>query len=250
MFTCYLDESGTDDLSPTAVVAGFMMNEPRLDSFDTAWRSMLQKHHILSIHMKEFRQHGKLHHLTVEQRRALFADVVPIINDHKNFSVAGTLTTAEYDAHLSSLFDRKMMGVYGACFLLCVVTNHKLAEHSQFQERVSYLLDNGNPYRHHILEGYKTILEFQRRERWLNVGALGFDDDEKTLALQAADVISWTVRRSASRHFPPGFEELEKIKENSEGSPHHVQHAFTDELLRMLADSLRKRVLEDGRSLR
>jgi hypothetical protein len=234
--TCYLDESGTDDLSPTAVVGGVIMNEPQFVSFDKVWSLLLSKHDVPFVHMNEFGKHGKLGHLTIEQRRALFADLVPAINDHKLFSVVSTLTTAEYDNHLSSLFDRKTMGVYGTCFILCAVSIHKLAEQQKHSDKIAYLLDGGNSYRHHVLEAHKTMRDW---EHFLHVGSIGFGDDEEIMALQSADMISWSARRKITGHFPAGFEQLADLVPVSDGTHPHLQTSFSDELLALLAEALK-----------
>jgi len=244
VITCYLDESGTDDLSPTAVVGGVLMDKPRFISFDSAWRSLLDKHKIPFVHMKEFGPHGKLGHLTVEERRSLFGDAVPFINRHKIISIAARLTTAEYDKHLASVLDRKTMGVYGACFILCVVFNHKLAAQKQYKKDIAFLMDTGNAYRHHVLEAHRTIVQFQKKTP-LNAGALAFGDDEEYLVLQAADMVSWTVRRKITGTFPPGFEPLSAIL-GDDVDRHHAEAIFSEELLVELGEMLKRKIEESN----
>ena len=73
--------------------------------------------------MKELGRHGRLGYLTDGQLKPLLEDVVAAINEFKIASIAATLSTAQYDKHLAALYDkRKVMGVYGACFLLAIRT--------------------------------------------------------------------------------------------------------------------------------
>src|SRR5579863_4398485 len=56
---CYLDESGTDDLSPTAVVGGLVLNRSGFGRLNARWTEVCKAHGLPSIHMKDFGRHGK-----------------------------------------------------------------------------------------------------------------------------------------------------------------------------------------------
>jgi Protein of unknown function (DUF3800) len=77
-FGCYLDESGTDDLSPYTVVAGLLLNRHNFISLGKEWNYFLKNYKIKHpIHMKEFgRPHGNLAYLTNEERYLIFAHLV------------------------------------------------------------------------------------------------------------------------------------------------------------------------------
>src|SRR5215831_3601882 len=81
----WLDESGTDDLAPTAVVGGLLLSKSYFIRFNDAWAAILEKHSIAPpLHMKDFRRpNGRLADIKNQQRRALFTDVVSVINEHK-----------------------------------------------------------------------------------------------------------------------------------------------------------------------
>lgn len=210
---CFLDESGTDDLSPTAVVGGIVIQRRECFWLTQRWAEALAKHHIQSpIHMKEFGVDGKLGYLDSEERRALFIDLVRIINDNKYISVAATLTTAEYDEHFRGVFDKKkVMGVYGICFLLFVAMQGKYLQAAKYRDNVPFVLDYGNPYRHHVLDAHAAIVSKLQKDQPMNVGSLAFATDDSTCALQVADIIAWGARRKLTSALKSGFEPITEI---------------------------------------
>ena len=92
--TCYLDESGTQEGAPIAVVGELLLNKANFASLDAAWWPMLVKHSIEPpLHMKDFRRPGgRLANVSTDCHRELFLDAVEIINKFKIYSLAAVLT--------------------------------------------------------------------------------------------------------------------------------------------------------------
>ncbi|MBZ5594188.1 MAG: DUF3800 domain-containing protein [Acidobacteriia bacterium] len=230
----YLDESGTDDPSPTAVVGGLLVNKYHFGSFQGAWNPILKKHGIEPpLHMKDFRRpNGRLADVSNHQRKALFEEIVPLINTHKVYSMAATLTTAKYDQYFSKTFKKESMGVYGSCFILFTLMNHLLAQQNKRDDRIPFLMDTGNPYKHHVVEAHEAMVELQKAE-FFNLGSLTFDDDEQIQALQAADVVAWASRQSTIGPFTNGYEPLSGLFDEA-----HVQEPYPEKALEELAAKL------------
>lgn len=227
----YLDESGgPDPNTPHAVVGGILINHSHLLHFEEAWRQMLKMHRIIPpLHMKEFGSHGRFAHVSHGCRRQLFMAVAQVINSHKIASLAATLSNEEYEANISAQI-REKFSVYGMCFILAVVMNHKLALHKSYCGSVSFILDSGNPYKRHIVEAHAAMLDEQKNE-FLNVGGLHFEDDEDLGILQAADVVAWGVRRRATgKPFEYAFQPIGEIlkKENGHGEADLKGHWMKD----------------------
>jgi hypothetical protein len=88
----------------------------------------------------------------------------------------------------------------------------------------------GNSFKKHVQEGY---VELQRRG--VKIGKLEFAHDSLDCALQAADMISWTARRTSSGDLSAGFEPLsETLKE------HHFEVPYKEERMQGVADKLRE----------
>jgi hypothetical protein len=230
----YLDESGTRDPgTPIAVVGGIIINRPYEDHFEPEWFKILERHHIEPpIHMREIGPHGKLGWLSGQQRSDLFAELVPLINSHKIASVSATLSNREYEEHCP-IEMRGGLSVYGMCFNLAVMINHKLAEQARYEGRIPFILDTGNPYVEHVLGAHAAMMEFQKSD-YIHAGCLDFEDDANSAVLQAADVIAWGVRRQESqKSFPPGLEQIAELLLKEQ---HHHNNEWKSEWLKQLGD--------------
>lgn len=226
---CYLDESATDGGSPEAVVAGVLMNRSRCVAFDASWTEFLNAHQLKALHMKDFGSHGSLASLSETERRGIFRDAAAIINRHKLYSIAATITYAKYVSELKPSI-RKAMSVYGFCFLLAAYSNHLLAVSNKYTKNIGFILDSGNPYAAHVRGAHAALKEWQLTYA-LNAGSLTFDDDEEIGALQAADLVAWSVRRRATNSpFGKGFEPLLGIFNDA-----HHENAYEGALLEALA---------------
>lgn len=238
MLGCYLDESGTDENSSTAVLGGLLLEPDRFYYLDSEWFKALSKHHIESpLHMREFVPHGRFGHTGHADRRRLFSDLVALINEHKNRSVSATLTAAHYRKHFSPLFGDKDVSIYGMCFLLLATLQAKYCN-DKYKYEIPFILDDGNRYRHHVLEMHKFIVESFQPTHFMNVGSLTFRTDEKLGVLQAADVIAWSARRRIAGKFNNGFEPLVELFDDR-----HIEQPFEEDWMAEVATGIRNRRL-------
>lgn len=230
---CYLDESATDGGTPEAVVAGVLMDRDRFLAFDAEWKGFLAKHNLSpAFHMKDFGFHGRLGGIGPDERRAIFSDAVAIINRHKIYSVAATVNNEDYRRYLDKRI-RDVMSVYGLCFILSAYSNHLRAVHNKYEKNIGFLLDSGNPYADHVREAHSTLLVWQKSEP-LHAGSLTFASDEDVSALQAADLVAWSVRRRlVNGKFENGFEVLLEIFDEA-----HSEESWEGTALQLLSDRL------------
>lgn len=148
-------------------------------------------------------------------------------------------TNREYETYFPEEW-RREFSPYGMCFLLALMTSHKLAE-GQYSGRIPFILDIGNPYANHVREAHATALQMQK-ETFLHAGGLYFDDDAEFGVLQAADVIAWGSRRIASGGmFPPGMEPIAKILLKEQA---HHEHPYKTEWLMKLGEALSNKLIE------
>jgi hypothetical protein len=237
----YLDESGNGSpATPHAVVAGILTNKNGFEAFEKYWAAILAKHRIsFPIHMKEFGPHGCFASLSSESRKLLFGDLTRVIDTYRLFTISASLSNDEFKAHITPDV-RKVFGVYGMCFNLAVMTAQKKAEADSYNERISFIMDSGNPYKHHVLGAYASMLEMQKKEKFLRVGSLTFEDDANLGILQGADVVAWaTRRRLAGLPFGP-FEPVQHLFKVA-----HIESVWTPELLKMLGENLSKQIAEN-----
>ena len=221
--------------SPTAVVGGILLQSDAFFWLDVAWQKILEKHGIEPpLHMTEFRPNGRFRDLRHDARRTLFSDLVRAINEHKTATIAATLSTDQYRRHFSELYRQKDFGVYGSCFILLAVLQGKYAQKEGYKDEIPFILDSGNNYRRHVVEAHSFLREHFQPSQFANVGGLAFDTDEKVRALQAADLVSWSVRRRIADKFNNGFETLVDIF-----NPPHIEQPFEAGWMEDIATRLR-----------
>ncbi len=204
--------------------------------FDVLWNNMLSKFAVKPpLHMKEFGKHGKMGHLTYNDRYALFDQVEKIINYHKIHSLAFFIDQNKFNEIMDRRI-KKHMGVYGACFMGCAHLVFKAARNSYYHKNIAFILESGNEHSEHIRKAHKAMIEIQEKKVLkINVGSLAFEFKQIS-ALQAADVIAWGSRRRAIGYpIGKGFQPISKIFNEK-----HAQSAWEESWLKELNDSILK----------
>lgn len=230
VITCYLDESGTEGTSPTAVVGGLLLKQKDLFYLDIEWLKILDRYNLQPpLHMSEFGKHGRFRDIPPDVCRALFADVTRTINRHKLATIAATVNTKQYNRAFDGLTG---FSIYGACFIQLALVNGANAQVNQYFDPIPILMDEGNPYKHHALEAHSYLM-MNRREKF-NIGALRFDTDNNVCALQAADVVAWAIRRRLAGNFGYRFEPLQGIIEEP-----HIEQEYEESWMMETAETLR-----------
>jgi hypothetical protein len=201
MTICYVDESGTDTTLPVAVVAGLLFDHQGAFWLDVEWAKILARHGISAMHMREFRPRD----VCSGNAAGLFVDIVHAIRVHKLLSAAATLTADQYRESFKGVTKWSM---YGACFCnLTLLMGVGLDKHGPHRWPLSFVLDDGNPYKQDIIEGKPVTLAMFPR-----VASIDFRSDKSVSLLQAADVLSWAVRRDLSgKGFPAWAEPLKGL---------------------------------------
>jgi len=104
------------------------------------------------------------------------------------------------------------------------------ARKNDFHEPIPYVLDDGNSYKKDIVEAKVTLAS-----RLPSLKTIEFCSDTSLCALQAADVVTWSVRRQLAGRFPSGFEPLQRLFDE-----HHLDLKYKEEWMVGVADSMRK----------
>jgi hypothetical protein len=242
--TLYLDDSGSEDDpgTPNVILGGVLMEFSHFEHFEDAWDRMLDQHGIVPpLHMAEFGPSGRFSGMSACCRHELFLEVAELINSHKLFSIAAKMTNAEYKAILSKTIGRKF-SVYGLCFNLAVMMNHKLAEANSYAGKIPFMMDAGHPDAEHVRQAHAFMLKEFQRDMFLHLGGLDFEDDRDFGVLQAADVIAWGVRRRASKKpFTYAFDPVEPVIAEAN---HHVEQSWEPAWLTQLGTALDRRIAE------
>jgi hypothetical protein len=195
--TCYCDDSGSHDQAKETVVGAVLMSRPRFIEFNEDWIKMLKEFKLISIHMQDFvRPHGRHCTMPKEMKKALFTTVAKNINRYKSYSISVGVPQADYKSMLSPAVCRGLMGPYAMAFFCIVLGNRTASMIRHYNNRIMYLVDEGNQHHHDQLHAAHTVmlwLEKNRGERY--TGDMKSDFDDNNNALQAADVVAWVDHR-------------------------------------------------------
>jgi hypothetical protein len=213
--TSDLDDSGTHDQSPLVVIGGPVFSRIEHKEFSKRWAKMHSDRKIVPpLHMTDFVGMGKYAGWYPEIKRELFQAASKIINDHRFYSVAVAVSRDDFEARLSQEVRKGLIGPYAFAFFTAVLSNLTAIEHSKlFEGRISYLVDLGSPLPEQLREAHELIVNAQKGTRGESrIGTLALDTDTNVPALQAADVIAWSVRRKQiDGCLPEGFEPINSV---------------------------------------
>ena len=184
--------------------------------------------------------YGRFANVSPGCRHKLFLEIAELINFHKLVSISATLSNAEYKANVDETV-REEFSVYGMCFILSAVMNHKLAASKSYRKKIPLILDNGNPHKGHVVKAHAAMIEWQKGT-FLNVGGLHFEDDKDLGILQAADVVAWGARRrTTGKMFGHSFEPINDILNEQKG---HGEADWKGEWLKEVSNAVMKRYWE------
>ena len=225
--TFYADESGTDSNSSVAVVGGLLLRSQDFFWLDVEWRTIQRKYGTsTAIHMREFGKDGALGTIPSDVRKCLLTELVRAINEHKVASVAATLDSDAYRRLFNGI---TTLSMYGACFAQLVIMNDGEWSRYPYHEKIRYVLDDGNSYKKDILEAKRHLAS-----KSPSLSMVNFCSDDLVAALQAADVVTWSVRRRLAGRFPYGYEPLQGLFDR-----HHRDLSYEEEWMVGVANLIR-----------
>lgn len=200
VFTCYVDDSGTEKQSKIVVLGGCVLDRENFRRFDDRWSKMLRRYRIGALHMTDFvRPFGKHVGMYPELKIALFTEAVKTINSRKDSSISVALRHAEYKESVPIEVYRKTIGPYGVAFIHLALFNARVAEHHDYPDQIAYLVDEGSAFAEEIRVGHLFVKSWEASNTAsVRTGALAFDSDERVSVLQGADVVAWSARRHFS----------------------------------------------------
>jgi len=209
--SCYIDDSGTDYDSKISVIGGPLFPRKSFFAFEYEWDRKLALHRVAPpIHMKEFAPRARLSYLNAQERRALFHDLVKVINDHKQYSITTEIENQEFREHFPGEKYKGLFGPAPLAFFWCMMLNHLAVRDHPSLKQIAYVVsqssENGQ-----MMESHRFFREHESQIKEFYTGAISFDTPVAVNALQAADMIAWANRRKRVNKFVDGFEPLELL---------------------------------------
>ena len=233
--TWYLDDSGSDDGSRLVTCGGVSMSRIDFRHFSERWQRMYEGKMFSGIglkpplHMSDFSGYKKYSGIPSEFKRAIFHEVVSLINDHKLYSMSIAVPQERFFNEVPENVRKVLIGPYAFAFLSLILGHQGLSErHKQGPLKAAYLVDCGFGRYEQLVEVHRVILGIeigiaQEFRRFRHTGALAQDSDDRVPALQAADVIAWASRKlEIEGSLPEGFEPLMEVLREEGQHPLHV----------------------------
>jgi hypothetical protein len=247
----FADESGSEETASLTVVGGLVLLEPHFFSFHYDWTRVASTHGVeLPIHMREFgRPHGRLAYLTNEQRRALFSDLVRLINRHKLHGLTVGVDNLEFQQFFPAERFRGLIGAAHLAFLWCMILNHGIVRDRDLGT-MDYIVDKSQ-FRAQINDAYEFWKSYEARTEAVHSGKLAFKRAPEQGELQAADLVAWANRRKQlGEPFDEGFQPLDLLTRYIESDYKPIIHfhfPVTRECTEKLAGILGTPVRQKGK---
>ena len=244
----YVDDSGTHGTSKFALMGGPVFVRDRIFLFHNSWEKTLALHKVSGpIHMIEFGQKDRLGYLTHDERRALFQDLVYLINNEKVYSLTVSVDNLEFQDFFPPSKYKNSFGVAPLAFLWCMFHNSLIIDSHLIGGRMAYVVAKSD-FNATIADCHSFIQSYEMKRQKENTGSLTLDTPQNASALQAADMVVWANRRkNAGDLFDWGFEPLERLTRTVKSTVKPAIHAHfkvssrsTKELARILGDPERR----------
>ena len=194
----FIDDSGKND-PPVFVLGGVGIEEDRVEAFETAWNAVLAAVPAIPfLKTKDAnRKAGAFKGMTHAQRDEKMAALGEVLRDHVTATVAVLVRHDDYQRIFAGKMMHWMDRPYQMMFHLTIATVYKLCKEQGFGETASFVFDRQLDHEAALRESFpamirgaepalKTFLTSEPRHA----------DDKEEVALQAADLVAWHVRRS------------------------------------------------------
>ncbi|GEM_PF-2712154 len=192
VFSAFLDDSGTHDGSPLAVVGGVILSEKGMDDFQKAWHKTLADHGVRIFHSADCDAgYGEFGGWPKERRRSLSLELSRIVSRHASDIMAYGTSPTDFSSvwkglRLSDIGVRN--DVYRMLLELCF---HRLGDWAQRlppNDTLKISVELGNKKASFINDLYIRGSQDPNGRRLMNITEISFDPKELP-PLQAADLL-------------------------------------------------------------
>lgn len=227
--TVCFDESGTDDASKAAVVAGFVSNVSQWEAFTEKWVDVLKQAGLDYFHMVDFAHNkGQFKGWTEQRRRDLLNDLLPIIQEHTFWSVGIIVFKSVFDEVISEPVRQMLGDHYGFASLAC--WRHLGLVMKQVDGWMDCKMEFGARGTGALQLLYQEGSKFPT---WCNehrVLGLSFNAKRDFPPLQAADILAYELHKDVPRQFG-NLNRKPRYPLMNLGQKKHQWHYLTQEAL-------------------
>jgi len=224
MMHAYLDESGIHDGAALCVIAGFFGGPGQWRKFEPLWKRALADFDVECFHSEEFRAKdtkgnriGPYVGWTAERDQAFLDRLVSAVVRYKIHPIASGIIVTDFRAY--SLDERRYLTgaeirrgkfrtsgcpskPYFLPFQSCL---QRICDHAGVSAKAHFFFGSDRTFSEYALSLFKHLQKIAKPELRIKLGTIAFPLAKDTPALQAADLLSYTMYQ----------EGLERLKMNS-----------------------------------
>lgn len=243
----YFDDSGTHVGSPIVVMAGFTGTSAQWKKFETAWsdrlamplpgRPPLRRFHMAPCNA----QRDDFVDWSREQCAAISDAFAQIIVDAGVVGYGIAISQSDWDELISG----PLRDFYGdaekACVTFCILNTLERAAAFDSLAPVEFVFDN-RPARTDANSRIFNVFRrnFINEDEWVEPVSISFESSDKSLPLQAADILAWELHRYGKAWLDRGEVPLPlsgNLRKLTEGRKISVQIAMRDAISRIAAET-------------
>jgi hypothetical protein len=245
LYTVYFDESGADDLSEAAVVAGFVSNVSEWEAFSEKWQAVLDEARIDYFHMVDFaHSQDQFEGWSEEKRRELLNKLLPIIHEHTFWSIGIIVFKKSFDAILSDLAKQICGNQYGLAALVC--WRHLGLIMQEVDGWMDCRMEAGAKGAGALQLVHAEDSKFPSWRNEHRVLGLSFNNKRDFLPLQAADILAYELHKDIPRQFGNSSRKVRYPLENLGQKKHQWRYLqerhlveYNEDITRQLLERLR-----------
>lgn len=194
----YIDDSGKSD-PPVFVLGGWAIKADRLAEFENAWSGALRiPPAIPFFKMKEAHaRRGPFYGISVDDRDEKVRRLGEVVLEFATAIISGVVQHESYRRVFQGQMMRWMDQPYQIMFHLMIANGFKLFKELGLREQAEFIFDRQVEHEKSLKESFEiSKRDFQPELSNFLATDPRHADDKDEIALQAADMIAWHVRRS------------------------------------------------------
>lgn len=188
----YIDESWSHSGAPSLVLAGYVLEASRIQTFESRWVEMLVKYGIPAFHMVDC-AHGAeaFKELTKDNRIQVQTDAIEIIREETAIGFAVTISNVEYSELLKGIEPEGSTSPYTIGLTACLAMVSNWAKESGFNGDLAYFFEAGHKDQAFANKEMTSLFQREPVRLATHYASHTFGDKLKYVPLQAADVLAW-----------------------------------------------------------
>ncbi|MEO6218139.1 MAG: DUF3800 domain-containing protein [Sphingomonas sp.] len=211
MLRAYIDDSISNSGDRRLVLAALVQTEATWTAFAADWQHVLaEPPSIAYLKMAEAQNRGnQFRHFSEGERNRKLHALADVIARHAPWGFHASVSTSDYRELIEPVAPFPMRTPYFLLFYAIVFGVARMHEALRVDEPSDFIFDNCSGLEKKTLPMLNDMIATSGGS-WGNriSGSVRFADDKDEVAIQAADLLAWLIRREDSGPLPPEYDAL------------------------------------------